>query len=110
MSQRELIATAAVKRDFKKFPKNVQEDFAKALQDVMNGRRPGMEFEPLNNLAKNIKGVIELKINGSPAYRAVYVAKFKDKVHLLHAFTKTTNGVDKKAMDVVVKRYKEIEK
>ena len=110
MNKRELVVTEAVKRTFHKLPKDAQADFAKALQDVMEGRKPGMEFETLNNLGKNIKGVIELKINGSPAYRLVYVAKFKGKVHLLHAFTKTTDGVDKKAMDVVVKRYKDIPK
>ena len=105
---RELIVSDAAKRAFKKLPKNEQEDFAKALQDVMEGRRPGMDFKPLNNLGKGISGVVELIINGSPAYRVVYIAKFKDKVHLLHAFTKTTNGVDKKAMATVVKRYKDI--
>jgi len=110
MSTRKLVVTNAAKREFRKLPKGAQEDFAKALQDVMEDRRPGMEFKPLNNLGKSIKGVIELIINGSPAYRTVYVAKFKGEVHLLHAFTKTTNGVDKPAMEVVVKRYKEIKK
>lgn len=110
MNTREIIVTDAARRAFKKLPKDIQEDFAKALQDVAEGRRPGMEFKPLSNLGKGIKGVIELIINGSPAYRSIYVAKFEGKVHLLHAFTKTTNGVDKPAMEVVVKRYKEIKK
>jgi phage-related protein len=110
MSIRELIVTNAANRAFRKLPKDVQEDFAKALQDVMEDRRPGMEFKPLNNLGKGIKGVIELIINGSPGYRSIYVAKFEGEVHLLHAFTKTTNGVDKPAMEVVVKRYKDIKK
>jgi phage-related protein len=103
----EPVSDAAL-RAFKKLPKDVQEDFAKALQDVMEGRKPSMQFKPLNGLGKNIKGVIELVINGSPAYRTVYVAKYNNTVYLLHAFTKTTNGVDKPAMEVVVKRYKEI--
>jgi phage-related protein len=102
--------SGAAKRAFDKLPKDAKEDFAKALQDVVNGRTPSMDFNPLNDLGKGIKGVIELKINGSPAYRTVYVAKFNNKVYLLHAFTKTTNGVDKQAMNVVVKRYKEIPK
>ncbi len=105
-----LQASKAAQRELNKLPKSAKEDFAKALFDVQQGRTPSMEFKPLNNLGKNIKGVIELIINGSPAYRTVYVAKFNNTVYLLHAFTKTTNGVDKKAMDVVVKRYKEIPK
>ncbi len=100
----------AALRDFRKLPKPEQEDFAKALNDVLEGRKPSMPFKQLNGLGKNIKGVVELIINGSPAYRVVYVAKFNNTLYILHAFTKTTNGVDKKAMDVVVKRYKEIPK
>lgn len=53
-------------------------------------------------------GVIELKENGSPAYRAVYCAKYLNTVYVLHAFTKTTNGVDRRAMEIVRQRYKEM--
>jgi phage-related protein len=105
----ELVSDAALKA-FKKLPRNIQERTLKALQDVMNGRTPSMPFKPLKNLGKNIKGVMELVVNGSPAYRVVYVAKYNNTVYLLHAFTKTTDGVDKPAMEVVVNRYKEIKK
>jgi phage-related protein len=54
------------------------------------------------------KGAIELIENGSPAYRAVYCAKYLDTVYILHAFTKTNNSVDKKAMDTASKRYKDM--
>ncbi len=53
-------------------------------------------------------GVIELKINGSPAFRCVYIAKFLNTVVVLHSFEKTTNGVDRQAMKTVEKRYKEL--
>nr|WP_180317244.1 type II toxin-antitoxin system RelE/ParE family toxin [Delftia acidovorans] len=39
-------------------------------------------------------GVIELKVNGSPAYRCVYTMKQPGKVVVLHTFAKTTNGPD----------------
>jgi phage-related protein len=109
MSMKLELSDAAL-RAFKKLPKDVQKDSLKALQDVMDGRKPNMPFKALNNIGKNIKGVMELVINGSPAYRVVYVAKYNNIVYLLHAFTKTTNGVDKPAMEVVVKRYKDISK
>jgi len=57
-------------------------------------------------LHRNTHGVIELIENGSPAFRCVYCAKHGDKVYVLHAFTKTTNGVDKAAMETVKERYK----
>jgi phage-related protein len=103
----EMKASIAATRTFKALPKDKQEVFAKALTDIMNGRPPAMKPKPLKGLGKNKTGVLELKINGSPAYRVVYVIK-AGVLYLLHAFTKTTNGVDKRAMDTVVKRYKEI--
>lgn len=100
----------ASKRAFDALPKSEREDFANALRKILKGETSALKFKPLNNLGKNIKGVMELVINGSPAFRVVYVTKFNNTLYLLHAFTKTTNGVDRKAMDVVVKRYKEIPK
>ena len=55
-------------------------------------------------------GAIELIENGSPAYRAVYCVKYLDTVFVLHAFEKTTNGVDHKEMAAAAKRYKEMRK
>ncbi len=52
--------------------------------------------------------MIELIENGSPAFRLMYCAKYLDSVYILHAFTKTTNGVDRAAMATVEKRYKEM--
>ncbi|WP_416456029.1 type II toxin-antitoxin system RelE/ParE family toxin [Saccharophagus degradans] len=49
---------------------------------------------------------MELKINGSPAFRCVYVAKYLNTVVVLHSFTKTTNGVDRKAMKIAEQRLK----
>ncbi|GAB6139826.1 hypothetical protein JCM14076_05550 [Methylosoma difficile] len=53
-------------------------------------------------------GVIELRKNGSPAFRCVYVAKYEDTVVVLHAFAKTTNGVDRQALKVAEQRLKEL--
>ncbi len=50
-------------------------------------------------------GAIELIENGSPAYRAVYCCKYLETVFVLHAFTKTTNGVDRKELDTAKERY-----
>jgi len=50
----------------------------------------------------------ELIENGSPAFRAVYCCKYLDTAYVLHAFEKTTNGVDQKEMITAAKRYKEM--
>ncbi|TOA30552.1 hypothetical protein CGK28_24830, partial [Vibrio parahaemolyticus] len=51
------------------------------------------------------QGVLELKKNGKPAYRLVYVIK-KDVIHVLHSFSKTSSGTDKKHEETIKLRYK----
>lgn len=84
-------------------PKEIRIQFAFDLLRVQEGKQPVSAFKHLSGLGE---GVVELIENGSPAFRAVYCAKFNDTVYILHAFTKTTNGVDRKAMATVEARYK----
>ncbi|MBK8188184.1 MAG: type II toxin-antitoxin system RelE/ParE family toxin [Cellvibrio sp.] len=97
---------AAAKRDFLNLPKDIISQFGSDLNAVQQGQRPFSDFEDLSSTIG--AGVIELKENGSPAYRAVYCAKHLNTVYILHAFTKTTNGVDRPAMNTVLLRYKEM--
>lgn len=53
------------------------------------------------------KGVFELKKNGKPAYRLVYVIR-GDIIHVVHVFSKTSNGTDKKEEDTIKQRVSRI--
>jgi len=54
------------------------------------------------------ESAIELIINGSPAFRCVYIAKFADIVVVLHSFVKKTNRSDRHAMQVAEERMKKL--
>ncbi|MCY0093122.1 type II toxin-antitoxin system RelE/ParE family toxin [Hoeflea ulvae] len=96
----------AAKRDFPDLPREIVSQFGVSLNAIQNGQEPLL---PIKHLTGSVgPGAIELIENGSPAYRAVYCAKFEDTVFILHAFTKTTNGVDRKAMRTAQQRYKEM--
>ncbi len=95
----------AAEREYKALPKEVQQEFGNSLRAVQDNKKPFLAITPLKSIGA---GVIELKINGSPAFRCVYIAKFFDTVFVLHSFEKTTNGVDKQAMKTLEKRYKEL--
>lgn len=96
----------AAKRDFLALPKDIQRQFGSDLNAVQQGENPFSEFK---NISKSVgQGAIELIENGSPAFRAVYCAKYLETVYILHAFTKTTNGVDRAAMETAKLRYKEM--
>lgn len=96
----------AAEREYKAFPKDVQKEFGTSLRAVQNDKKPFLPITPLKSIGA---GVIELKINGSPAFRCIYVAKYLDTVIVLHSFEKTTNGVDRQAMKTLEKRYKELQ-
>jgi len=98
--------SAAAEREYKDLPKDVQDDFGKDLRRIQYGQDPERPIKSLTESAG--AGAIELIINGSPAFRCVYVAKFADMVVVLHSFVKTTNRSDRHAMQVAEERMKEL--
>ena len=91
-------------KEFKALPDNIQKRFAGDLNAICQDKKPFSKFKHISDSVG--VGAIELVENGRPAYRTIYVAKLKKAVYILHSFTKTTNGVDRKAMDIAKKRYK----
>lgn len=96
----------AALRAYRDLPKETQSDFGNDLNAIQQGKRPFSDFEDISGSVG--PGAIELKENGSPAYRVVYCAKYLETVYILHAFTKTTNGVDRAAMATAKLRYQEM--
>lgn len=98
------VSTAAQK-EYLELPKDVQREFGISLRAIQDNKKPFLPITPLSSIGA---GVIELKINGSPAFRCVYIAKFSNAVIVLYSFEKTTNGVDRQAMKTLKERYKEL--
>tara|TARA_B100000745_G_scaffold95972_1_gene60674 strand:+ start:383 stop:718 length:336 start_codon:yes stop_codon:yes gene_type:complete len=93
-------------KEFKGLPLHIQKRFALDLEAICQGKSP---FSKFKHIADSVGiGAIELIENGRPAYRTIYVAKFEGAVYVLHSFTKTTNGVDKRAMATAKKRHKDM--
>ena len=95
----------AAEREYKALPDRIQDEFGKDLRLIQFGEEPRLPITHLDSIGA---GVIELKKNGSPAFRCIYVAKYEDAVVVLHAFTKTTNSVDRQAMKVAEQRLKDL--
>jgi phage-related protein len=93
------------KRAFMDLPTDTRINFSAEIRRVQEGEDPLDDFKVLKG---EWKGVIELRENGSPAYRAIYCAKHLDTVYILHAFTKTSEKADQKEMDTALSRYKEM--
>jgi phage-related protein len=98
--------SVATKRAYLALPEEIQYQFGTDLNAVQQGKAP---FSAHKVLSESVgPGAVELIENGSPAFRAVYCCKYLDTVYVLHAFEKTTNGVDQKEMITAAKRYKEM--
>ncbi|WP_166115321.1 type II toxin-antitoxin system RelE/ParE family toxin [Pseudoalteromonas sp. Z9A5] len=96
--------SAAAEREFRNLPQKIKSRFALDIKALCQDEKPFSPIKPLSSIGP---GVIELKINGKPAFRCIYIAKFNDCITILHSFKKTTNGVDRPAMEVAKLRYKE---
>ena len=95
----------AAEREYKDLPEEVQDTFGRNLRNIQFGNDPTL---PITHLQSVGNGVIELKINGSPAFRCLYVTKFMDTVIVIHSFTKTTNGTDRQALQTAETRLKSL--
>ncbi len=96
------------KKEFKSFPEHIKKRFGADLNAIIQNKLP---FSKIKHLTESVGiGAVELIENGRPAYRTIYVAKYKNSLYVLHSFTKTTNGVDKKAMNTAKSRYKLMKK
>jgi phage-related protein len=103
----EFISEAA-KRAYLALPRDIQYQFGTDLNAVQHGKEPLSKHKVLTESVG--PGAIELIENGSPAYRAVYCCKYLNTVFILHAFEKTTEGVDQPAMETAKARYKEMKR
>jgi phage-related protein len=88
------------KKAFEAFPKKIREIFSNELETLIaNGIHPLIKHDFLPGKT------VELKVNGSPAYRCVY--KVLDEfVVVLHSFVKTCEGPDKKNLKTLEQRLK----
>lgn len=92
------------KKELQSLPEPIRNQFLVALENVSWGLDPGLRVTHLTTVDK---GVIELKINGRPAYRLIYTVKLPGKVVVLVARSKTTEGQDKKLLEVAASRLKD---
>jgi phage-related protein len=87
--RRPLVWEGSAKRDFKQFPIAVQKDMGVALFVVQLGGTPS-SAKPWRGLGSGIYEVVE--DHRGNAYRAVYMVRIGERVHVLHAFQKKSKS------------------
>ncbi|MEB2027359.1 type II toxin-antitoxin system RelE/ParE family toxin [Xanthomonas campestris pv. campestris] len=99
------LSNKAVQRGFEALPEKVRDRFLFNLAMVCQGLEPVLKHQKLRGPCE---GVIELKINGSPAYRCMYAVRKSGDVVVLHVTSKTTQGQDKQLMATTAERLKQL--
>ncbi|MDO0811548.1 type II toxin-antitoxin system RelE/ParE family toxin [Xanthomonas campestris pv. campestris] len=102
---RQIIIGKAQQKELADFPAKIRNEFLVNLELVELGGVPAMKHEKLQAAGK---GVIELKIQGSPAYRCMYVVRKNGNVVVLHATRKTTQGQDRQLIATTSERLKHL--
>lgn len=88
--------------DLRAFPDNARRDAGYQLDKVQHGEEPN-DWKPFPAVGP---GTREIRIaEDGGAFRVMYIAKFDDKVHVLHCFQKKTQATPKKDIDLASKRY-----
>jgi phage-related protein len=106
--RRPLFWEGSAKKDFKEFPIPVQKDMGVALFIAQLGRTAG-SAKPWRGLGSGVYELVE--DHRGDTFRAVYVVRVADAVHVLHAFQKKSkSGVatPQPDVDVIEKRLKAV--
>lgn len=83
------------------FPDGARRTMGYQIDRLQRGLQPD-DFKPLRTVGP---GVAEIRIrDDGNAYRVVYVARFADAIHVLHAFEKKAQRTPKRELDLARRR------
>ena len=92
-------------KDLLEFPREAKQEAGYQLHRVQNGLEPE-NWKPFQSIGKGVK---EIRISESNnIYRIIYVAKFADKIYVLHSFQKKTQKTRQADVDIAKARYNAI--
>ncbi len=94
----------ASQNDLCAFPSNARRRAGYELFNVQRGEDPS-DWKPMKGIGHGVK---EITIHMENEYRVIYVAKFEDAIHVLHAFIKKTQQTAKRDIDIAKTRYLEV--
>lgn len=88
------------------FPDRARSRAGFELDRVQRGQEP-INWKPLTSVGR---GVREIRIQVGEQFRVVYVARFGDRLHVLHAFHKKTQKTRTADLELAKRRYRDVSK
>ncbi len=90
--------------DLRNFPAEARRTAGFELTFVQHGQMPS-DWKSVKAVGP---GAFEIRIHVLGEWRVIYVAKFSDAVHVLHAFQKKTPKIREANIELAAQRYREI--
>ncbi len=92
-------------KDLLDLPNEVKREAGYQLHRVQNGLEPE-NWKPFQEVGSSVK---EIRIyDQGGAFRVMYIAKFSEKIYVLHAFQKKTQKTNQNDINIAKTRYKSI--
>ena len=88
----------------REFPALAKREAGHQLDRVQRGLDP-TDWKPMTSVGQ---GVREIRIQHEGQYRVIYVATFKEKVYVLHAFQKKTQKTSRQDLDAAKRALNEV--
>ena len=104
MSFKSLQWIGTARDELRDFPDDARLEAGLALWAVQQGELPP-DGKPMSIIGK---GVQEIRIRTSDAYRVFYIAKFGEAIYVLHAFQKKTQKTARSNIELGQQRYKQL--
>jgi phage-related protein len=92
-------------KDLLEFPEQAKHEVSYQLHRVQNGLNPE-DWKPFQTIGAGVKE-IRISDDGN-IFRVMYIAKFEEKIYVLHSFQKKTQKTSRKDIDIAKTRYKAI--
>lgn len=90
--------------DLRNFPEEARRAAGFELHAVQSGLEPS-DWKPMPGIGRGVK---EIRLHVLGEWRVIYVAQFKDAVHVLHSFQKKSRKTSQHDVEIARKRYKQI--
>ncbi len=89
-------------KDLLSFPVEVRQDAGYQLHRVQNGLNPE-DWKPFQTIGSGVK---EIRISDEGnAFRIMYIAKFSEKIYVLHSFQKKSQKTRSKDIEIAKARF-----
>jgi len=103
--EKEIVWVGSSYKDLLDFPEQARHDAGYQLHRVQNGLEPE-DWKPFQTVGIGVK---EIRLNDDGnAFRVMYIAKFSDRIYVLHSFQKKTQKTSKQDITISKTRYKAI--